>query len=131
MIVNGKRTTKIVYKFGNHKTLLKKLNGEDPKAWVEAQIAAMNLAREEENAEILVPFNPQKSIPLNQQRVYHAGYLFLQNIFYRLDLPKICKKISQSHKLTYDLSEVLAALVYGRILFLHLRRRPRKKLSYF
>lgn len=131
VIVNGKRTTKIVYKFGSHKTLLQKLNGEDPKAWVEAQIAAMNLANKEENAEILVPFDPTKSIPLNQQRVYHAGYLFLQSIFYRLGLPKICKKISQSYKFTYNLTEVLATLVYGRILFPSSKRATTEEAKLF
>lgn len=48
---------------------------------------------------------------------YNCGYLFLQDIYFSLGLPKICKTISSRHSFEYDLNDILSKLIYTRILY--------------
>lgn len=41
----------------------------------------------------------------------------MQQIYHELGLNKICKKISDKHKFTYNLDAILSRLIYGRIIF--------------
>ena len=49
--------------------------------------------------------------------MFDGGYLFLQRYFYALGLNKICKEISKRYEFEYDLTAILAVLIYGRILY--------------
>ena len=49
--------------------------------------------------------------------VFNGGYLFLQKIYNKLGLNKICREISSKYKFTFDLDSILSRLVYSRILF--------------
>ena len=71
----------------------------------------------------MVQFSPTKPIDMDKQRTYNLGYLFLQQIYYALGLPKICEQITQKYQYEFDLNSVLSRLIYGRILF------PASKLS--
>ena len=53
----------------------------------------------------------------------HAGDLFLAPFFNQLGLRDICDKIANRGKFKFDLGDILAKLVYGRVLF------PDSKLS--
>ena len=53
----------------------------------------------------------------NEQKLFNCGYLFLQRIYYRLGLDRICADISSRHSFEYDLNEVLSRLIYTRILY--------------
>ena len=65
-----------------------------------------------------------KTVFLIAVLVAGAGtYLFLQQIYYQLKLPSICRQISKRNAFAYDLDNILSRLVYGRILF------PSSKLS--
>lgn len=114
---NGKRTSRIVEKLGTEKELREKLNGEDPYEWAKKYIEKLN--QEEKDAKRLVTasFSPTKVIPKNQQVSYNGGYLFLQKIYYRLHMDKICMAIKKKYKFTFDLNLILSYLIYGRILF--------------
>jgi hypothetical protein len=73
----------------------------------------------------LVPYSPNKLIPKGEQRSFNGGYLFLQKIYHQLKLDEICNNISDRHKFSFDLNQILSRLLYGRILF------PASKLSTF
>ena len=66
--------------------------------------------------DITVKLSPGKLINKNEKHVFFGGYLFLQKIYYQLGLHKICKKISDNYKFTFDLNLVLSRLVYARII---------------
>ena len=113
---NGHSTSKIIEKLGTHEELLKQ--HPDPEAWAREYVAELN--RKEKAAqkhEILIKFDPNTRIPKDDVRLYSGGYLFLQKLFYELHLDYICKKITERHRFDYDLKSILAALIYGRILF--------------
>lgn len=114
---NGRHSSKIVEKLGTYDELLKKLNGNDPIAWAKAYIDELNILEKAEKCEVIVKYSPAKIIPKDQQLSFNGGYLFLKQIYHELNLHKLCDKISQKYKITFDLDNVLSRLLYGRILF--------------
>ena len=115
--INGIHSSRIVEKLGTEQELREKLNGRDPYEWAEKYIADLNQQDKEKKRKIMVPYSPNKLIPKGEQRFFNGGYLFLQKFYYQLKLDKICKNISDRHKFSFDLDEVLSRLLYGRILF--------------
>jgi len=120
---DGKNSSKIVEKLGTYAELSERLGGQDPIEWAKAYIAQLNEKEKEDHAKVMVQFSPTKPIDMDKQRTYNLGYLFLQQIYYALGLPKICEEITQKHQYEFDLNSVLSRLIYGRILF------PASKLS--
>ena len=88
----------------------------DPDVWAKEYVAKLNAKEAEELKPIQVSFSPKSLISKNHQYSYNVGYLFLQNLYYSLGLDKICKKIAARHEFEYDLNDILAKLIYGRIL---------------
>jgi transposase len=120
---NGKSTSVIIEKLGTADDIIKKYHCEDPEAWARKHVEELNLEKKEQKHRVLVPFSTNSVVPLNQQNSINIGYLFLQQIYYRLGIPYICRKISERHGFEYDMDSILSRLVYGRILF------PSSKLS--
>ena len=116
---NGKkRTSKIVEKLGTDKELREKLNGEDPVSWAKEYIAELNrLEKEGVEPEVMAKYSPARQIEKGVRQSCHGGYLFLQSVFHELGLHKICEQIEKRSKAEFDLSEILASLLYTRILF--------------
>jgi len=120
---DGKNSSKIVEKLGTYAELSERLGGQDPIEWAKAYIAQLNEKEKEDHAKVMVQFSPTKPIDMDKQRTYNLGYLFLQQIYYALGLPKICEQITQKYQYEFNLNSVLSRLIYGRILF------PASKLS--
>jgi transposase len=114
---NGIHSSKIVEKLGTYDELLQKLGGQDPYEWAEEYIAELNKQEKENKRKIMVPYSPDKLIPKGEQRSFNGGYLFLQKIYHQLKLNKVCKQISEKHKFSFDLNDILSRLLYARILF--------------
>jgi len=118
--VHGRRSTTIVEKLGTYAELSKKY--EDPDKWAKEYIAELNKKqaqlREELNAggTISIDFNASTKLPKDQRSTFNGGYLFIQDIFYKLGLDDICKNISDKTKTEYDLTDILSRLIYSRIL---------------
>lgn len=118
-------TSVIVEKLGTEKELYEKLNGADPYEWARQYIEKLNQEEKEQQREVLLKFSQSKLLPLNEQRSFNGGYLFLQQLYHSLGFHKICSVISDKYKFTYDLNSILSRLLYGRILF------PSSKLTTF
>lgn len=114
---NGKHSSKVVEKLGTTEELKDKLGGQDPIVWAKQYIKELNKKEKEQKREVLVKYSPIKQISMHKQNTYNVGYLFLQQIYHELGLHKICQKISKKHKFNFDLNDILAKLVYARILF--------------
>lgn len=52
----------------------------------------------------------------DRQNFFHGGYLFLQSIYYGLQLNKVCRKLKSKYKFQYDINAVLSDLIYTRVL---------------
>lgn len=123
--IDGKQKTKTVERIGNEEEVLKKSNGKDPVLWAKGYVEQLNKLEKEGNSEIVEKFSTSKQIPKDIQRAFNGGYLFLQDIYYKLKLNEICKNISKKYKFEYDLDSILSRLIYTRIL------EPSSKLSSF
>lgn len=115
--INKVHSTKIVEKLGKYDELKIKLNGKDPIEWAKKYIEKLNIQEKEEKLETLVKFSPTKQISKDETHSFNGGYLYLQQIYHELGLNRICKKISDKHKFTYNLDSILSRLIYGRIIF--------------
>ena len=95
----------------------------DPRDWVRQRAAELTRKEKEENKTVSVKLSPARRIQPDRKRLYHAGDLFLQPYFHRLGIGEICREICSRGKFKFNLEDILAKLVYGRILF------PDSKLS--
>jgi hypothetical protein len=120
---NGKSTSMIVEKLGTSDEIRKKQHCSDPVAWAKEYVRNLNAEKKEREHKVLIPLCGDVRIPLGQKNSFNIGYLFLQQVYYQLKLPSICRSISKKHGFTYDLDAILSRLVYGRILY------PSSKLS--
>lgn len=114
---DGGVTTITVEKLGNLEEVRAKACGKDPYVWAQEYVNELNRKEYEEQKSIIVSYSPSKLIKKGEQKLYNCGYLFLQKIYYSLGIEKICRNISSRHQFEYDLNDVLAALVYTRILY--------------
>lgn len=114
---NGCVTTVTVEKLGNLTEVTTKAGGKDPFVWAQEYVNELNRKEYDENKEILVSYSPSKLLKKNEQKLFNCGYLFLQDVYYRLGLDKVCRDISSRHSFEYDLNDVLSKLIYTRILF--------------
>lgn len=116
-------SSEVVEKLGLEQDIRKKYNCDDVLAWAKARARKLTEDEKESKEKVMVAFEPHTLIPKGQQQAFDVGYLFLQQVYYELKLPLICKAISKRHAFHYDLNEILSRLIYGRILF------PSSKLS--
>ena len=114
---NGSVTTVTVEKLGNLTEVTTKAGGKDPYVWAQEYVNELNRREYDENREIIVGYSPSKLLKKDEQKLFNCGYLFLQQIYYRLGLEQICREISSRHSFEYDLNDILSKLIYTRILF--------------
>lgn len=114
---NGSVTTITIEKLGNLDEVKTKAGGKDPYVWAQEYVNELNRREYEEQKSILVRYSPSKLLKKDQQMAYNCGYLFLQDLYSSLGLPKICQTISSRHSFAYNLNEILSRLIYTRILY--------------
>lgn len=117
---SGKSTSKIVRKLGTLNSLCSELNTDRDGvvAWAKEQVRqeTEKYNSEKDTKTVLIPFHANRSLEYNQKKLFEGGYLFLQNIYYGLQLDKSCRKIKAKHKYDFDLNAILSDLIYARIL---------------
>lgn len=114
---NGVRSSKVVEKLGTVNELSKKLNGQDPIEWAKKYVEELNKKEKEEKREVIVKYSPSKVIAKDDQRSFNGGYLFLQQMYYKLRLNKLCTEISRKYKFAFNLNSILSRLLYARIIY--------------
>ena len=122
---NGKRSTEIIENLGSASEICRKYNVKDADAWAAEYIKKRREEDASKDHKIMIPFNSSSIIPQDKRLGFNTGYLFLQQIYYKLGLPSICNKIKKENSFEYNLDSILSRLIYGRILF------PSSKLSCF
>jgi len=120
---DGKRSSEVVEKLGTADEIMAAHNCDDPEAWARSYVEELNLREKEKTHKVLIPMHTDTRLPMDRQNSFNIGYLFLQQLYYQLRLPYICKKISERHGFQYDMDSILSRLIYGRILY------PSSKLS--
>ena len=114
---NGKRTTKVYENIGNFEKLKLRAGDEDPLVWLKNYVAELNKQHKKDSLPVMIQKNPNKIIEKNIQNCFNVGYLFLQEIYYKLKLNEICETISEKYQFKYDLNDILSKLVYSRVIY--------------
>ena len=117
---NGSTTSAIVRKLGTLEQLLPEHGPtrDDVVAWAknEVKIETEKYKKEKEAQTVMIPFHADRQLDYDKHVFFRGGYLFLQSIYYQLQMNKICRKLKQKYKFKYDINAVLSDLIYARIL---------------
>ena len=115
---SGKTSSRIYRKLGKFNDLLAQFDGDKDKmmAWAKEEAAKDTAAYNKQKEKVSVQFSPAARIPLDEERSFNAGYLFLQKLCSELRIDNICRNIHNRHRFTYDLHAILTDLIYARIL---------------
>ena len=115
---NGKSSSRIYRKLGKFNELLEKFNGDEDAmmAWAKEEAANDTAEFKKHREKISVDFSPTARIPLDEERSFNVGYLFLQKLCSELRIDNICRNIRNRHKFNYDFHAILTDLIYARIL---------------
>lgn len=114
---NEKRTTCVYENLGTIDKIKMRAGNQDPLEWLTAYVADLNKKHKEESLPTIIRKNPNKIIDKNIQTSFNAGYLFLQDIYYKLKLNEICDAIAEKNQFKFDLNDILSKLIYSRIIF--------------
>lgn len=122
---NGKTSSRIYKKLGKYNTLLEQFSGNEKELmdWAKKEAEKETLAYNQQKEKVSLSLSPLARIPLDEERVFNIGYLFLQKICSELRIDNICRNIRNHHKFSYDFHAILTDLIYTRIL------APSSKLS--
>lgn len=117
---NGKKTTtKNIKRLGKHSELL--LITDDPLEYAKNEVKKMNEEYRSGRSEFIVTmdFNeriPSTDSPCSNSTSLNIGYLYLKNIYAKLNLSDFFKSVSSDRKITYDCNKICQFLTYARIL---------------
>ncbi len=116
----GVSTSVIVRKLGTLKELLPEHGPtrDDVMAWAkeEARLETLKYKQEQGEKQIKLTFRADRQLDYDKQTFFRGGYLFLQAIYYQMQINKICRKLKQKYKFKYDINAILSDLIYARIL---------------
>lgn len=117
---NGKKTTtKNIKRLGKHSELL--LITDDPLEYAKNEVKKMNEEYRSGRSEFIVTmdFNeriPSSDSPCSNSTSLNIGYLYLKDIYAKLNLSDFFKSVSSDRKITYDCNKICQFLTYARIL---------------
>lgn len=114
---NGKRTTYVYENIGNYEDLKQRAGTQEPLEWLNNYVKELNQKHKEDILPVIIQKNPNKIIDKNVRVSFNVGYLFIQDLYYKLKLHKICEDITSRHQFKFNLNDILSKLIYSRILF--------------
>jgi len=120
-IRNGKKvTTKNIARIGKHSELLKIT--DDPLAYAKEQVAKYNEEAKKNNKvgmEIHLDFTQKikaTDAVVSESTLKNIGYLYLQRLYYQLELDKFFNNITKNRRITFNTDLVNRFMTYSRIL---------------
>lgn len=132
---NGSTSSMIVRKLGTLNELLVEHGPtrDDVLAWAknEVKLETEKYKKEKDAKTVLIPFHADRQPDYDKQTFYRGGYLFLQSVYYGLQLNKICRKLKYKYKFKYDINAILSDLIYARVLEPSSKRSSFKTASEF
>lgn len=114
---DGKRTTSVFENLGNEEQVISRFGSDNTEAKIKEYIKSLK------EKPVPIYFDANKKIEKGIRRKFNIGYLFLKDIYYSLNLDKMCKEIGNKYQFKFDLNQILECLIYSRILW------PSSKLS--
>lgn len=115
---DGKTSSRVFRKLGKLDTLLAEFNGDKEKMmeWAKSEALKDTEIHSQKSAMVSVSLSQTAHIPLDEERSFNVGYLFLQKLCSELRVDNICRNIKNRHHYEYDLNAIMTDLIYARIL---------------
>lgn len=117
---NGKKTTtKNIKRLGKHSELL--LITDNPLEYAKNEVKKMNEEYRSGRSEFIVTMDFNERIPstdslYSNSTSLNIGYLYLKDIYAKLNLSDFFKSVSSDRKITYDCNKICQFLTYARTL---------------
>ena len=117
---NGKKTTtKNIKRLGKHSELL--LITDNPLEYAKNEVKKINEEYRSGRSEFIVTMDFNERIPstdslYSNSTSLNIGYLYLKDIYAKLNLSDFFKSVSSDRKITYDCNKICQFLTYARIL---------------
>lgn len=117
---NGKKTTtKNIKRLGKHSELL--LITDNPLEYAKNEVKKMNEEYRSGRSEFIVTMDFNERISstdslYSNSTSLNIGYLYLKDIYAKLNLSDFFKSVSSDRKITYDCNKICQFLTYARIL---------------
>lgn len=118
---NGKKTTtKNIKRLGKHSELLLLIT-DNPLEYAKNEVKKMNEEYRSGRSEFIVTMDFNERIPstdslYSNSTSLNIGYLYLKDIYAKLNLSDFFKSVSSDRKITYDCNKICQFLTYARIL---------------
>ena len=132
---NGTTSSMIIRKLGTLNQLILEHGPtrEDVVAWAknEVKLETEKYKKEKDAKTVLIPFHADRPLIYDKQVLHKGGYLFLQSVYYGMQIHKICRKLKAKYKFKYDINSILSDLIYARILEPSSKRSSYKTASEF
>ena len=114
-----KTTTKNIKRLGKHSELL--LITDNPLEYAKNEVKKMNEEYRSGRSEFIVTMDFNERIPstdslYSNSTSLNIGYLYLKDIYAKLNLSDFFKSVSSDRKITYDCNKICQFLTYARIL---------------
>ena len=117
-IRNGKKvTTKNIAKIGRHSELLKE--HADPLAYAKSEVERMNRERDLKGVTLYIDLKKKLAVSednTSKSVIKNIGYLFLDQIYKKMDIDSFIKLIFEDTKVAYDPTVIARVLAYDRII---------------
>ena len=95
---NRATSSMIVRKLGTLEQLLAEHGPtrEDVLAWAknEVKMETEKYKKENEEKTVLIPFHADRQLNYDKQIFFRGGYLFLQSIYYQMQINKVCRNMT-------------------------------------
>lgn len=121
---DGKLSSKTVKKLGNETFIKESYGVDDAEAWARAELERMRQAAREEKQGMVLELHPDRLID-GTERIFNGGDIFIEQVLSRLGMRQVCREISDTHRIKFELGDYLTRMVCSRIL------HPGSKLSDF
>lgn len=87
-------------------------------AWAkeEVRLETLKYKEEQRSKAVQITFHADRLLDYDKQKFFRGGYLFIQSIYYDLQLIKTCRKLKAKYNFKYDINAILSDLIYSRVL---------------
>lgn len=115
---NGISTSKNVEKLGDINEYMKthNMSRDEVIAWGKKRALELTGKEKQDSKDIIVSLSQSSIIDKNKTRLYKAGYLFIQDLYYQLRFDNTFRNIKSKYGFEYDIDSIFSDLIYSRII---------------
>ena len=87
-----------IFYIANNQTCIRHYQGENLLNLKKKDDIISKYKKEKKAQTVLIPFHADRQLDYDKQVFFRGGYLFLQSVYYQLQMNTICRKLKQKYK---------------------------------